>query len=57
MNGAAIYNYSHISNCDDYHFILSIKNVSMHKFTHEYRLNEHLITLKAFIVYMYVQEN
>lgn len=31
----------------------------MNKFTHEHRLNEYLITLKAFIVfrYMYSQEN
>lgn len=29
----------------------------MNKFTHEHRLNEYLITLKAFIMYKYSQEN
>lgn len=33
------------------------KCVYVHRFTHEYRLNEHLIILKAFIVFMYAQEN
>lgn len=57
LNGAAIYNYYYIIQYLWWlSFYLSTKNVFMNKFTHEHRLNEYLITLKAFIMYKYSQE-